>query len=108
MSAPGWGVSFSADCPHVRGEGYSCMICLAEATGHAAVEGGDHHGRFFAIVCPHHASEAGWAEVKWCMIDWMTAGLLARDGGPGPAGAPEVRHGGHLDPLPAHSHEAAQ
>jgi hypothetical protein len=107
---PAWEVNFSADCPHVNGCGYRCMICPQPATGHATVGGGPHNGRCLAIVCPRHASDDGWAEVKSALVTWAGLGLFEADGGPGVNGAPEVWHappggdGGHFDPMHEHEH----
>jgi hypothetical protein len=106
VTAPGWGVTFSADCPRVNGTGHLCMInCQEPATGHAAVDGGPYDGRFLALVCGRHGSEDGWPEVKAALVSWAETGRLAGDGGPGSSGAPEVQHGDHWDPLPTHEHE---
>jgi hypothetical protein len=82
------------------------MICQEPAAGHAAVDGGLWDGRFLALCCGRHASEDGWADFKAALLDWSDAGLISRNGGPGPAGAPEVWHRDHWDPIPTHQHEA--
>jgi hypothetical protein len=98
-------LDFSAHCPHIVGEGYGCMVCAAGAAGHVRVSGGPHHGRCLALLCGHHASPSGYADVKNKLVQWMVAGLLATDLGPGRRGAPQVLHQGHLDPLPDHRHD---
>jgi hypothetical protein len=103
----GLSLNISASCPEVNGEGYSCMIMhmlRVPATGHITVAGGPNDGRCLALVCGHHATEDGYADVKAQLVAWLRAGLLTTDLGPGPAGAPEVRHGDHMDPLPEHRH----
>jgi hypothetical protein len=105
---PDWTVNFSADCPHIAGQGYRCMICDADATGHATVGGGTYDGRCLAIVCPRHASPEGWAEFKRRVARWLLDSQLEADGGPGPDGAPEVWHTDHWDPMPEHAEEVTQ
>jgi hypothetical protein len=114
-AAPGpVSLNFSAQCGNVEGEGWACMIDdTAEAVGHVTVVGGPYDGRFLAVVCGRHASEAGYTEVKERLVEWMVAGLLAHDLGPGAAGAPEVLHrepggGWHRDPMPEHRHDGAE
>jgi hypothetical protein len=97
-----WMMNFSAHCPNVAGAGWRCMICPEEdATGHATVGGGLYDGRCIAVVCPRHAAEEGWPEVKEALVVWAGMGLLdPATGGPGPAGEPEVWHGDHWDAMP--------
>lgn len=108
---PLWSVSFSADCPNVRGFGFRCMICGAEATGHATVHDGPHDGRCLAVLCPGCASEEGWEPFKAALLHWTGAGLIGlADGGPGPLGEPEVWHDDgigepHWDPMPSPEHD---
>jgi hypothetical protein len=114
MTVPGLSLNISASCAKVDGEGYECMILhllpggrhgqQAPATGHITVVGGPNDGRCLALVCPHHATAEGYADVKTQLVAWMRAGLLTIDLGPGPAGAPEVLHIDHMDPLPEHRH----
>jgi hypothetical protein len=104
-AAPRWSITTSPNCPNVNGHGYQCMICPAAAVGHSVVVGGPHDGRCLAVTCARHSSAAGWEEVKGALAVWFAAGLLSlADGGPGPDGAPEVWHGDHFDPMPAHKH----
>jgi hypothetical protein len=104
---------FSAQCGDVEGEGWACMVDeTAEAVGHVAVAGGPHDGRFLAVLCGRHASEAGLEEFMARLLEWMMAGLLGADLGPGPSGVPEVLHrepGGdwHRDMMPEHRHDGA-
>jgi len=109
-AAPPVALKFSAYCPKVEGLGYDCMVCYGvpvPATGHVTVDGGPNDGRCLAIVCPHHAREDGYADVKERLAQWLVTGLLAEDLGPGPAGAPEVRHRDHWDPVHEHRHDGA-
>jgi hypothetical protein len=105
MTALAWQANFSADCPTVNGSGMQCMICTALATGHLTAGGGPHDGRCLAVTCTRHSSEEGWPEVHDALVAWAAAGLLALNGGPGPAGAPEVWHGDHWDPMPTREHD---
>lgn len=110
-------LTFSAWCGNVVGQGWACMIAdtagpRAEAdmaVGHVVVVGGAHDGRVLAVLCGRHAGEDGYREFKERLVEWMLAGLLGDDLGPGPNGAPEVLHwqdgGWHRDPLPQHRHE---
>ena len=111
MTAPQVSLTFSGWCERVVGQGWRCMIDdEADAVGHVQVTGGEHDGRYLAVVCARHASADGYREVKARLVDWMMAGLLAADLGPGVAGAAEVLHrepGGrwHRDPIPEHRHD---
>jgi hypothetical protein len=107
MAVPEMFLEFSACCPHVDGQGYACMVCEVAATGHVTVSGGPNHGRCLALLCRHHASSDGYEEVSERLVQWMLGGLLSiSDLGPGAAGAPEVTHHDHRDPLPEHNHQA--
>lgn len=104
-------LTFAAQCVNVGGQGWLCMIDEAEpAVGHVTVTGGPHDGRCLAVLCARHVSEAGYREFRERLVDWMLAGLLSRELGPGAAGAPEVLHimpgddAPHRDPLPEHRH----
>lgn len=99
-----WSIQFAAQCHSIEDEGFSCMVCGADATGHAVVNGGPHDGRCLAVLCRRHASDVGWAEFRERLVEWGTANLLSLDGGPGDDGSPEVWHRDHLDPLPNDEH----
>ncbi len=116
--SPPVSLTFSAQCANVEGQGFACMIDdtagggpeAEMAVGHVIVSGGPHDGRCLAVLCGHHASEAGYPEFKAKLVEWMMAGLLGADLGPGACGVPEVLHRRpdgrwHRDPLPEHRHD---
>jgi hypothetical protein len=112
MSGP-VSLTFSASCVNVAGQGWSCMVDeAAPAVGHVTVTGGPHDGRVLAVLCARHTTEDGYAEFKERLVEWMMAGLLSRELGPGANGVPEVLHrepggGLHRDPMPEHRHDGA-
>lgn len=100
-------LGFSAHCSNVADLGYSCMVCSEPGTGHLTARGGLHHGRCLLVLCPRHASQEGYDEVKAVLVQQMMDELLSAELGPGPLGPPQVWHRDHWDALPEHRHEGA-